>query len=280
MRDPELPERIRRRISESSRNYSRSEQMAELLLRNKKFLRERMEFPFPEFRIGHEDPSVRRLYRQKIRQQLDPKQDLIRRIRKEPRYTDIRKAWSYFCYRWRINWWWDGREESLSSHVNTNLEVFYREAQTDKVEMLRQVTQLPEPFYPRINIWDVNVAKEPAFIYIKLNPWTEIEDLRSFRPDVERIKKEVFGYSERGPSTFARNLCWYDLHEKEEYGKKSYENIRGRWNSSPAAHENSVASRVIIQKAVERIKMCIERLTPIRRYSVPLVSPRKRTCIT
>jgi hypothetical protein len=250
MRDPEISERIRIRIRESNRNYSPKEQKAELLLRNQQFLEERERKGLP---LRH--PAT------------DTRWEL----------TEYNAEWQNFNYRWWIDGYWDGCDATLWEHVMMEPGVFFRDPDSRIVWILSRDYEQPCASDQSSDTAALNIADEGAFIYIKINPWTLKENLRELEPMIRKLRKKVFRYSVREMHNFGRDLCWYDLHFQDEFGKLRYGEIRINWRrfhpSRSLPHRERLtaveqrkiiaAERKKIIAAIGRIRTCIERLTPI-----------------
>jgi hypothetical protein len=228
MRDPELLKRIEKRISESKRTYARREQIAELLLRNDEFAETAL-YPGP-YEGEWERPHG--------------------------------KYWINFLIRWGISIDWDCRKETLAECIIAQPEVFFRRWLTqDRIGVLSCGLQPTELSTLIGKTWAEKLSAEEEYIYIRIRSTTEKKDLENLWPTMEKIKKEIYGYIDREKQTFGRDLCWYDLNKKEEFGKMSLGRIRNRWISF--FPELNPPSRATIQKAIERIGEFSFRLTPL-----------------
>jgi hypothetical protein len=96
--------------------------------------------------------------------------------------------WKKFCKKWHIYLDCDGRTSSLGKFQRPLVAVI-----TDDL--------LQRHFY------------DPLPIIIKIGPWTILDDIKKVWPKIERIQKTKF-YKEEKASSFARDLCWFDLNKK------------------------------------------------------------------
>ena len=242
MRDLELSKRIEKRIQESKREYTPREQFAELLIRD-------LNFPIFAF---------------------EPDLNTLGRL--EPDWGPESRSRINFLIRWGISDKWDSRKETLAENINSLPEVFFRKGEavdnkdfykkwgtSDKIGVLRCGLQ-PSELSQKIGaLWAKDVPMEEDFIYIKVRPTTKKKDMDNLWPIIEKMQKEIWGYNDRAKQTFGRDLCWYDLNKKEEFGKQSLGRIRNLWISF--FPKQNPPPRVIIQKAIERIEEFIWRKT-------------------
>lgn len=237
MRDLGLSRRIKQRISEGQHPYSMEKQKAELLLRNQQFLEERERVGVPLLR------------------------GLTGKGRARYKSREFSDAWQNFNYRWWIDGWWDGSDTTLWKHVLIKPGVFFRDPESGIVWILGRDFEHPYASNQKSEKEAFNIADEGAFIYIKINPWTLREDLRKLEPTIHKLREKVFRYSVREMEKFSRDLCWYDLHEKPEFGKLSYTDIQKVLNEHNPRQRAQPRKRIIA--AVGRIRIYIKRLTPI-----------------
>ncbi len=269
MRSRELSEKIRKRIEESKRKYDRKSQRTALLLRNKTFLKESFrQIEWIKFcdRWGINsmwDGDVKTL------PQFTQETEALLKDRKflnELKYTSNNifyyvgsEAWESSCRRWHISTLWDGQDNTLEKFIDDSIIVLFRDDKTRESRMLNithSVDPLGDPFG---EIWSLRVDKERAYIYLKIEAWTGKKDIEKIWSQIEGLKKRIFYYSERDKKLFGRDLCWYDLNKKEEFGKQSFGKISILWRRYL---NGDTISRDTIKDAVRRIQKYIDRLTP------------------
>lgn len=246
MRDPELSKRIKKRILESKREYAPQEQIAELLLRNELFCSGAATFT--------ENEAV------KFGVTLTPEELELMKA-PSPEWGLRGEYGILWLIKWGIKFSWDGRKETLAENINNQPEVFFRPMNTTaEMGVLScglQVTELSSLIGAA---WEKNISSEEQFIYIRMRQGTKQTDLDNLWPALEKLQRSVFYYNDRKKETFGRDLCWYDLNKKEEYGKLSLGRIRNLWiRFFP---KQTPPPRVTIQKAIERIARYSDRLTP------------------
>jgi hypothetical protein len=186
MSDREKEARIKNRIRESNKRYTPRQQKVELLLRNHQFLREREQ-------TGYDFSEISST------------------LEKFSKHKAFHSKWIKFCNRWGIEKWWDGKNKTLSNHISVEPEIFYRDPSEMRTQVLRRNYQYPENCDPHSLEKAFEIVEGGPYVFVKIKPWTDLEDLRRLWPAIVRTKKQVYGYSEVDASTFSRSLCWYDL---------------------------------------------------------------------
>jgi hypothetical protein len=212
------------------KEFTRKEQKSKLLLRNEVFLREWKKASKGE--SLHEGLSAE-------------------------------EKWSDFIKRWSIDGWWDGREETLVTHINIRPEVYFSDPIGRKSWAFRMC---PNGFEWPFSL-PLDLFSEDAFIYIKVSPWTLKEDFVRLWPAIRRAKARVFGPEERAKRNFDRDLYFFDLYKKGgKRGRLSYEQIRLKWNKD-ATNREQIKGRETIRFGINRIRSLIDSLTPVRSSS-------------
>lgn len=163
--------------------------------------------------------------------------------------------------KWGINYEWDGRKETLAENINKKPEGFFRPMNTtEETGVLScgpQITKLSSLIG---KAWEKNISSEEQFVNIRMRQGTKQKDLEALWPALEKLQREVFYYNVRKTGTFSRDLCWFDLNKKAEYGKLSLGRIRNLWvRYFP---KQPPPPRVTVQKAIERIAEYSWRLAP------------------
>jgi len=227
MCDPGLTERIEKRIRESKRAYSGKEQIAEIIARNDEFY-----WVFEPDAHKHNGWGLDGL------------------------------DWKCFLIAWGIKTDWDGRRETLADSILSHPEIFFRRWLTqEKIGVLSCGLQPSELSTALGAAWAERIPTEEEYIYIRIRSTTGKKDLEKLWPIIEKIKRDVYQFATRSPRTFGRDLCWYDLHGDEQFGKLSLGQIRNKWRIYFPKQRQT--SRVVIQKAIERIESMILRLAPL-----------------
>ena len=291
--------KVVQRIKESEKKYDVKDQRCELLFRNKKFLEE---FKGP---VLDEDPNEGLFFKQtkekllnaiktgsltniqenfiigllkrnarvelkKLKEKSLKEIDdwLQQELKKRPRgfHSTDDENWRRFCRRWQIHFLWGrSRHPSISdlrNFIYLSPPIYYRDPKKGKY-----VTFVSPSDLNPADDWVLRVKDEERFIYLKIDGWTREKDIEKILPRIKKLQKEIYGYSERGKRTFGRDLCWWDLHYKDEYGKLSYGSIVDRWKTykgkrEKVSREDVRISREDVIKGIERIQEYINRLTP------------------
>jgi|GEM_PF-2742226 len=92
------------------------------------------------------------------------------------------RLWIRFCKQWNIRPEWDGIVTSLRKFIETPLEFYWIEGEEDDA---------------------------PALL-LRINSWTALKDIRGAWGQVESLQNEMWKKQEKR-TNFARDLCWYDL---------------------------------------------------------------------
>lgn len=195
-------------------------------------------------------------------------------------YAD--NEWPEFCQRWGIAEEWNGDMETLINHASATPWIYIN--RSDRAMKLVKKKLRPElkaygyilpergtdgSFVHLAHHPVVNDLKSTMFdrgdkpypdgeIYLKIFPWTTLEDLKYVWLDLENTKIMTFGFSisERQKRTFARDLCFYDLHTQARFGKMSDGKIAAAWYQ----HTGKRVKRDTIKKARARIAANIKAL--------------------
>ncbi|MBE3126341.1 MAG: hypothetical protein IMZ57_11880 [Acidobacteria bacterium] len=171
--------------------------------------------------------------------------------------------WQDFCRRWRISEDWNGDMGILAerTHALPSVHISIPFSRLSKTQPdLKSFTIYPligDPWHGIGEALHDSIAREDGYLLVRIHPWTSKKDLEFIWTEIQVAQKKVFGdpLNEREKRTFARDLCWYDLHDPAGQFKLSLGQIRD---------QQKPTSRVVIQKAIERIEKEIDRLTPSR----------------
>ncbi len=210
--DPDLRNR---KIEESKRPFDPILARAELLRRNKEFIRQ----------LDHCGES------------------------RGLSYSD---EWGDFCSRWRINLQWSGDLATIERFVYRSEIICRRPLRPQGPEgpELRQYIIHPAPKRPgrprslaevmqspdaasmvdrRGDCWQEFVGREEAFIYVRISPWTNQREWEGMWGGIKSEIGRVYAVEkeERTKPAFFRNLCWYDLRETPT--RPSYQYIAQNW---------------------------------------------------
>jgi hypothetical protein len=218
---PGYEEFILARIKESRREYGRKEQRAELLIRNTQFMK--------DFR--------------KLQEKREASDNLH-----ESGEEIFELAFSRFCEKWGVSRRWNMETGSLSKFIETKPGLLYN------------------PIWAGLPEFDISEVKlfpddqKPDYLYVKIDPWTTLEDMKVIWGRIEELKKAIFGYSDKEKWNFGQALCWYDLHKQEKWG---YGKIASVWIQEEAPHIDDTESfRITVREGIKRIDRYIKRLTP------------------
>ncbi len=151
--------------------------------------------------------------------------------------------WQDFCARWRISPNWNGDLVDLEKKI-VPLEIMCRRSSAQmKPAWKSEGPKLRQwSIYPRMkgdwggadqrgDDWAEIVQREDAFVYIRIDPWTTLQEIQFYWLEIQHQQKAVYGFDlERAKPKFFMHLCWYDLvHGKEKYGKISHAKIARDW---------------------------------------------------
>lgn len=231
---------ILRRIRESEKNLNRGEQRAELLLRNEVFRREVEELQ-PEEAL---DGPVRRMTHIAFGLLKEGEECAEDRVSIYNRLFKFRR----FCDRWKISRKWDGSLRTLANFIKTRPELIYHPIYGPGPSIdFGETAPLPDD------------NQDPLFLLVKIEPWTLPKDISSEWGRIEKLKKAIFGFSDKDKWNFEEALCWYDLKVKHRW---SYGKIALLWQQEKAPHEHEDDIKTRIRLGVKRISSYIKRLTP------------------
>ncbi len=192
---------IAKRIAEIRSKYSPEDIHFELLKRNEKFRSDWNEtFPLKE-RRG------------------------ILQLSRAVRGSEIERI----CRRWGLNPWAMGNQvEQLRPYIDLFPDLIFCDGH-DRV-VVKSIKAADEQLRVKWHCgsWPEYVAVEGPFIYVRINRWSRFEGSKIKR-EVERIQKETWGALPKVPTTFGRDLCWWDLHHQDCFGRRSAGQIRDLW---------------------------------------------------
>jgi hypothetical protein len=167
--------------------------------------------------------------------------------KRERNYYPDDYEWIIFCERWRIKFDWDSYSmKTLKDNVFSSPRIISWNWKTD-----RRVGLLASPSNP--------IDDLASGILIQIDPWTTKQDIEDLGSEIAKAKKKIFGYAEREARNFGRDLCWHDLHTRDDFGKKSYGEIAQYWKTWGGDKSHG---RNMVIRAVNRIQDYIARLTP------------------
>lgn len=167
--------------------------------------------------------------------------------------------WQDFRRRWRISEDWSGDLETLAenTHVLPSIHLSIPHARLSKKQPdLKSFTIYPAIGNPWHSVGEAlhdGIGREDGYLLVRIHPWTLKKDLELIWTEVQVAQKKVFGQllTDREKRTFARDLCWYDLHKRSDFGRLSYQAIQRRWKEH--FPNQAPPSRATIQKGCERI---------------------------
>jgi len=196
---PGLEKLIIDRIDKSKKRYSKREQRGELLIRNRQFREEFMKFSDYVHEAKKQTDSIK--------------------------FLEASEFISGFCDRWNIS-----RECPRSSRfilklssipqfmkdpVLLGFDPFSFIKPPESIDFSR-IERLPEDEY----------SASPGFIYLKIDAWTSLQDIKNIFGEVNKIQRAMFGYKAEEKPNFGRDLCWYDLYHEFHF---SYKKIAYLW---------------------------------------------------
>lgn len=287
--------RVAQRIKKSEKKYDAKDQRCELLIRNKIFLEE-LKGPIlgedpnegwlfeqgkekllnaiktgsltnieENFIIGVLKRNARVELKKLKGKSLKKINDWLQQeLKKRPRgfegIDDPR--WRKFCRRWQISiLFGNNKLENLRKYVYSNPPIFYRNPKKGKYITFVDLPDIEASSAQNIwsDPWELEVKKEDRFIYLRIDAWTQEKDIEKTLSRLKKLQQEIYGYSGREKRTFGRDLCWWDFHNKEEFGKLSYGSIVNRWKT----YKDKKVSREVVRFGVKRIQEYIDRLTAL-----------------
>jgi len=212
---------IEKLLERSEKDYNKISQRAELLQRNKKFLKK-----LNEVKDQLCDDFFKKL---EIINRSQKKGD----IGKHPLYSDreFMKSWFgkwiRFCEYWDIDIHWDGQLESIVKCLWNRISVVYH----------------PKP-----------KKSEKGYLAIYIDAATTLEDIRSIWSKIEKYQKEWFGKKIEKKRNFGRDLCWYDLYK----AGFSYREIAEIWNEK---FPDDKSIDLIIIRKLKKNKIFMDEVT-------------------
>jgi len=262
----EISERIKKRIDESKGEYSREEQRAELLIRNKSFRKEWDEFYSKwgwllNLELKPEDmglkpslePALMPQFIKKI-QALAPDSNIFKQIAPADLIVATVNKHEEFCTRWGLKRSWDG-VTALGDYIGSSPKII-----TSITNFLIAEGECHAD--------DINPQElETNGLYLKVDPWTQLEDIEKIWPRIEKMQRSTFGYKTRIKPNFGRDLCWYDLNKDHYLGELSNGSISVLWKK----YFSQNISRNTIKGAIQRIQKYVDRLGPDPCHRPPLL---------
>jgi hypothetical protein len=157
----------------------------------------------------------------------------------------------FFCDRWGISRKWPGGDlPTLRPFVKTAPDIIFhplavglRGPSVDRGELCRLDTD------------------QLDCLLIRVNPWTSRKDVEAAWGHIEKLKKAIFGYSDKEKGGFGPSLCWYDLHKQYRF---SFLKIARLWIQFEAPYiKDEESLKITIREGVKRIGRYIDRITPL-----------------
>jgi len=185
-----MDEQILNRINESKREYDKKTQRAEMLIRNKQFIKELKETP-ADFVVDFED----RLKFKTKKLSVDGV-DLYINVESFSKFKN-------FCLKWHIHSPWDGNIDTLSEFIKESPEIICEPVNYSLVN--------GDIYFPDKEIVRPEGLESVNYLYIKVDAWTSLEEVKKIWPRVEKFQRTIFNYKAELKSNFSRDLCWYDL---------------------------------------------------------------------
>ena len=121
------------------------------------------------------------------------------------------EKWIDFCQRWNINHEWRGELDSLHKFIKEIPQIVCRSEDiliAEKRLESSTIEQLEKDILYR-------------YLYLRLDAWTGLKDIKKIWPRIEKLQKVIFEYKAEEKAKIGRDLCWFDLHKKKKlsYGK-------------------------------------------------------------
>ena len=203
-------------IEKCQKSYDKKSQRASLLIRNKKF---RNELEKISAHLGEEFLKTTEGVDSLIKNWKIP--DLPKS------FWDRRQQWTQFCYRWHIDPDWNGKLDSLSENIASPVEIAIH----------------PEP---------ENALK--AYISLKIDSWTTLNDIKQVWPIIEKYQKKYLSQKVEMKTNFGRDLCWYDLFKNYNL---SHRQIAELWIEK---YPNDESIDLIIMRRIKKDKIIMNEI--------------------
>lgn len=181
-------EEIKKLIKNSKRDYDKQAQKAELLSWNIKFNKD---FKETSSQLCENFFEIHKEYSNLVEEATTEAEAAKRSGEYFDKHSEFYKSWEewcFFCSRWNISAGWDGNSTSLKKFLKTAPFVSY--SQIDDMEI--------------------------AILFIIIDAWTTIDDIRDIWPEVKKAQELCFPKKVKTKSHFGRDLCWYDLNKKHK----------------------------------------------------------------
>jgi hypothetical protein len=163
--------------------------------------------------------------------------------------------WGAFCARWGIRHTWNGWPPTLAAHIRTSPGLLYHPLIFGTEQGIKWDELVPFP-----DTGDRSPYNRPDYLLVQIDPWTSSDDVKKLWPRIEKLKKQIFGYSEKDKWNFGEALCWYDLRTNYRY---SFGKIALLWQMEKAPHEHEDDIKTRVRLGIKRISSYIQRLTPL-----------------
>lgn len=195
-----MDEQILNRIKKSKREYDKKTQRAELLIRNKQFIKGLKKTP-ADFVVDFEDRSKFKTKKISV--------DGVDLYINVESFSKFKK----FCLRWHIYSTWDGNIDTLSEFIKDSPEII--------CEPVNYLLVNGRIYFPDKEIIRSEDLEGINYLYIKVDAWTSLEKIKEIWSRIEEFQRTIFNYKAELKSNFSRDLCWYDLKTKFNlsYGK-------------------------------------------------------------
>lgn len=126
------------------------------------------------------------------------------------------EEWMDFCHRWNINHEWQGELNSLHKFIKETPQIVCRSDDMLVAEKKLKASTI-EP---------INKELRYRYLYLKLDAWTGLKDIKKIWPRIEKLQKVIFEYKAEEKANFGRDLCWFDLYKGKNL---SYSKIAKVW---------------------------------------------------
>lgn len=233
---------ILKRIKESKRIYTKKEQRAELLKRNEQFIKA-LKTVFVKFmNIKEVSNNCRKIfYRfENLEISIDQAHEEL------TRNTETVRQYMRFLRKWHISSNWDGEIDSLSKFIkDTPIIIYDALSACESTIPSRELEPLPD-------------ESEFNYLYLKIDAWTSLDDIKKIWPRIQDLKKKIFDFKAEQKSNFGRDLYWYDLKKQH---KLSYGQIAKLWSNHCPGDIDSILIKSFKKENEEEIKTMLKGKT-------------------
>lgn len=206
---------------------------------------------------------------------LSPDLDWLRAMRKKL-LKENEFNWHIFCANWGIERCWSGDPCDLNKLAVGNDSIVFqcrdgrcgflplgdsggplRYWVSKKISMTKLMNMEPNPEAMLKAVLPPMHGPIPN-LQIFISPSTQRAEIMKAWSRIEKLKKEVWGFPEGDGRTFRRDLCFWDLRNMPEYGRRPFQSIADRWNREWPRYR---INRIKVYQGSRRIQDFIDRLS-------------------